>query len=92
MSDIWSGGHYSDSDPDWAHEAADDAWAEDLKEVWAEATPAQRKAIARERGALDIRDRARRDWTNTEYAIYLSLCRAQWLRDARRIGDDEVPF
>jgi hypothetical protein len=90
MSDIWSGGRYMDAD--WAHEAADDAWADDLNEVWAEATPAQRKAIARERGALDIRDKARRNWTPTEQAIYLSLCHAQWLRDERRIGDDEVLF
>ena len=90
MSDIWSGDRYMDSD--WEHEAADDAWAADLKEVWAEATPAQRKAIARERGALGITDKARRDWTPTEAAIYLDLCRAQWLRDARRIDSDEVPF
>jgi hypothetical protein len=90
MADIWSGGRYYDSD--WAHEAADDAWAADLKEVWADATPEQRKAIARERGALDIRDKARRNWTDTEQAIYLDLCRAQWLRDERRIDGDEVPF
>ena len=77
------------ADPD---DVADDAWAADLKEVWAEATPAQRKAIARERGALGITDKARRDWTDTEQAIYLDLCRAQWLRDERRIDDDEVPF
>ena len=64
--DIWQGAQYYDSD--WAEEAADDAFAADLADLWEEATPAERRQIAKERGALGVKGKARRDLTATEWA------------------------
>lgn len=87
--DIWSGGRYYDSE--WAEDAADDAFAEDLTDLWHEATGAERQQITKERGALDIRDKARREFTATEWAVlsrHRAAIEATWYREE----PTEAPF
>jgi hypothetical protein len=89
--DIWCGARHYDSDE--AESAAQDSFEADLAAIWADATPAQRRAISHERWARGIRSKARRDLTATEWAVLDGLSRAAWLAAQRaEPGPDEVPF
>lgn len=89
--DIWSGGHYYDLDEALAH--AQDCFEEDLREIWQEATGAQRIQISKERGVLGITDKLRRALTATEQQIADELSRALYEASLRQEpAPGEVPF
>jgi hypothetical protein len=59
---------YITVDPDDAP-TADESFADCLREIWENATPAARIAISHERYALGIRDKSAREYTATEQAV-----------------------
>lgn len=69
--------YWGEIDPPDPDDEAADNFCNLLKEIWADATGAQRRQIAKERGALGIKDKAPRDLTNTERAVIEAFIKSE---------------
>lgn len=70
----------------------DERFAELLADIWKAAVPQERIAIARERGALGIRNKAPRSLTETEQAVLDYEIEYQCQMEADWPVPDDLPF
>lgn len=94
MPNVWQATRwgYVPVDPDDAPTEAE-LFAEQLAEIWQDATPQERRAIARERGALGVRDKRPRDLTATEQDVIDNLRRmSELMRTDNPVDYNDPPF
>ena len=75
-------------DPDDEDDLRQEAFQVMIAEIWQNANGAERKVIARERGAFGIIDKAWRDLTPTEFRIWQECLRADYYA---KLMADEMP-